>query len=52
VTTEHHRSQASAPVSPAKPAAPSLLKKAASGPVSRPQAPAKDIILNDDFDTF
>jgi methyl-accepting chemotaxis protein len=47
-TTEHHRPQGSFGT---KPAAPSLLKKAAAGPV-RPQAPAKDIILNDDFDTF
>ena len=46
-TTEHHRTQ---PV-PVSKAAPSLLRRAAAGP-AKPQAPAKDIILNDDFDTF
>jgi len=52
--TEHRRSPAPQAVvakAPAgKPAAPSLLKKAS--PVLAKPAPAKDIILNDDFDTF
>jgi len=56
--SERHRSVSSAPTGPSAPtnktapktSAPSLLRKAS--PQAGKAAPSKDIILNDDFDTF